>query len=148
MGDIILWIPKLIIFLVALFSVGLIISQYGTSEVDTKDLEFNVLFNRVIYSKNCLLYENERVYPGIINMDRFNELILKECFNNDNQGIKFSLGDKEIFVNKDVYDSKPLCGTSGKQGFTCKSKQFLVLIKDKDSIKPKFLNMDIVKKNE
>lgn len=148
-SDVILWTYRLLILLVVFFSIGFIISQYGVFDVDTKDLEFNVLFNRAIYSKNCLSYEDERVYPGIIDMDKFNEIVLKNCFKNDNQGIKFSLEGKELFVNKDFYESNIfLCNIPGKGGFKCKSKQFFVLIKDKDSVKSGFLNIKVVKKNE
>ena len=154
-GDIPLWTYRLLILLAVFFSIGIIISQYGTFEVDTKDLEFNVLFNRMIYSKNCLLFENERIYPGIIDMDKFNEIVLRDCFKNDNQGIKLSLGNKddleykEIFVNKEFYESNALlCNIPGKGGFKCKSKQFFVLIKDKDFFRPEFLNMGVIKKNE
>lgn len=39
-----------------------------------------ILVNRLLSSKNCFTYEEDgRVYPGMLDYDKFNEKRLKEC---------------------------------------------------------------------
>ena len=68
-----LWILAFIIFIFTiLFLKGLFDTQ-ASRNLDISDLEHFLITQKLLYDKNCLVYDDVRVYSGIIDLDKFNE---------------------------------------------------------------------------
>ncbi|MDP7180363.1 MAG: hypothetical protein QF824_03775 [Candidatus Woesearchaeota archaeon] len=132
-----------ILFILIPFYVGIrfIVGAALESSLSTGDLESHILFNRVFYSKNSVFYTNEltkRHYTNIVDIDKFNEQVLKDLFNETKLQISFKLTlepesqpPTEIFYNQKLYESiEPRLINKNYDSIT---QSILVTIKDEDT---------------
>lgn len=120
--EVIFVIPKIIFLTAALFAVVILVKMFIVTITDVREVESNILINRMLYSKDGLAYfDNDilRVYPGIIDIKKFelmkiNPNILESIvmsYGNDNPIIASRIilkrenkEDITIFYNKDRFD--------------------------------------------
>ncbi len=148
-GELILWIPRLLLLIISLLSVTWILGAYVNRSSDTTDVEFYILSNRLFYSKNCFSYGNK----SIIDINRFDQNILENCIDfGNNVGSKLTLNynDKniEIFANKDLFSRGFYTKDLKNKQYRYKNKKNYVLVFDKDTFYSGLLNVEIVFKNE
>ena len=63
------FIMRVIFLIIVLTAILFLINSYIRTEVQTFDAEASLFIQRVLYSKNCLAYQDEstgQVYPGIV----------------------------------------------------------------------------------
>ena len=75
-----------LLFLVISFMLfgSIIMSEVSLSNSIPNNVDTTVLVNRFLNSDDCFAYkdnETGRIYPGIIDIKKFNEDTLKECYN-------------------------------------------------------------------
>ena len=144
-------IPRVILVLILIFVIILIVSSYAHRKVDTYELENSILLNGLLYSKDCLAYEDYRVHAGVVDLNKLNENKIKECGEySNNIGFKielFSLDNsliKEVLVNNDLVDAYlPSCKAEHKK-LDCSSKVQYVLIRGERTI-PGILKLTVVR---
>lgn len=142
----------IIMFVLYLFSTSLI-----KTNIDVSNIRNLVFFNRVLYSPSSISYTDDyisRIYPGTIDINRFNDDILTKALNYTENKIAMRLEltnlenneIKEAYLNKEWYDRwEPL--TKFEQ-YEKKIKLRYVLIKDKDRLYKGLLRIDMVIVNE
>lgn len=106
---------KVIHFLVYGFVVfiglALLLTYVTTSEIVhitdiPKGLEKYVLIQRFLNNPDCLAYQDEntsRVYPGIVDLEKFTSERLDHCFNTENEkfsGFKLTINGESIQTSK------------------------------------------------
>lgn len=124
--------------------------------IDIDDTKSLIFVKRLIYSPNSISYTDpvtERIYPGIIDIERFNPATLENTFNftKNNIAAKIELTNlennekKEIYLNKEWYDRwEPL--TKFKQ-YKKTIKQRYVLINNNGNLEKGVLRVDMVLSN-
>ncbi len=140
---------------VILFVCGvLIVGSYLFTDknIETQGLERHLLINGLLYSPTCLSYSDElRSYPGIIDLDNFNENKLSNCISYEfgGQGFKLILYDvnetilKEVEVNPQVFTQGLLCGLK-ESNFECFSKRDYVLFENNSFFESGYLDIKVV----
>ena len=61
-----------------------LIHMYVITQIDTKEAEAAILINRILFSPNGISYFDEeisRTYPGIIDLEKFDDSILEQSIN-------------------------------------------------------------------
>lgn len=140
----------LVIFFL-IFYYGII--NYVDREVEIKDLQHNILIQRLFYDKNCFSFvDDERAYPGIIDLSKFNENRLSKCLayqQGKGQGFVLNLTDFNnnqlgyAGVNKEITLRMPECGVEDKQ-FECFFDKRYVLVWDEDKFEKALLNIEVI----
>lgn len=147
-GELILWIPRILLLVISLFSITWILGVYAARSSDTSDIEFYILTNRLLYSKNCFSYDGK----SIINADRFNQNVLENCINFGNHvALNLTLdynGKKtELIANEDLF--KRGFYTRGiRSKYDYRSKKRYILIFDENKFYSGWINIAAVFKNE
>lgn len=125
-------------------------------ETDTVELEQHTSLYRLFSSPNCFGYSNEGVFvPGVVDLTRFNEVTLNECFNlpeGKRTGVELKLsyldgteiGTYEI--NKRVVSQKIKCGLKGTN-HDCLSTRKYVLVSSSGELKRALLDVVVVNEN-
>ena len=75
--EVMLFIPRIIFLIAVLFAVVLLVKIFIITTIDINQVEANVLINRILYSKGGLAYYDKnigRLYPGIVDLNKFREL--------------------------------------------------------------------------
>jgi hypothetical protein len=67
--------------MIALLVFFLLINFYINNKIDTNRLQAEVTANRIIYSNTIMYEENQRVYIGIIDVKKFNDVTIDEKIN-------------------------------------------------------------------
>ena len=144
-------IPKLIAVSLVIVVVVAAFQIYINRDRNVTDIESHILAERFFYSKDCALYSNEvRAYPGVIDLSKFNENNLGNCYASDDISFKFSLRDldkniiKEVKINDFSFD---LCKVKNKN-FNCYFNRQYVLYFDNNIEKQGLVDTQIVIKNE
>jgi len=92
------------VFLVIL---GSLIMRSINLSADTHNLEYYLLYNRMVYSKDSIFYNDPtigRTYLGMIDFSKFKEETFSILFSeNKNFGAKLSVNNNDLFYNKDLY---------------------------------------------
>lgn len=146
-SEMVIWIWRFLFLIVVSIIFVFILSSYVHREIKIADLQENILITRLLYSQNCFGYEDVRIYPGIIDLEKFNEENLKKCIAHENR-IKFKLTlsneaneIKTIKDEEEIDDLIPLCEIKEKP-FTCFNETKYVLIKnEKKEFNKGFLNI-------
>lgn len=156
-GREIVYVFRFIILGVILAIIVFLLSTYLNRSVRTNDLEKNLIFTRLMYSKDCIVYEDPlRLYPGIIDLERVNENSLSNCFDikeSNKIGFILNITDidknpiKNVKLNKKVADLSYLCNIK-EIDFSCYSDTKYVLLKDFEGIKQGFIQINVVVSNE
>lgn len=157
------FILRILILIIVVFSVLYLVYSNVKREFDIFNTESDIVVQAVIYNPNGIfLFDKEinRLYPGIVDLAKFNQEYLDKNFNkalyfgdeNRHVGIKFTLKDfygksaNSITYNKRWYDQwEPLAKTGypGPGGAKIKSNQFFVLVKNNNEQKIKEIENQI-----
>ncbi len=162
-ADVFSWIPKIILMVAVMLAVLFLVRMFVVLAIDIKDAEVTVVMNRILYSPSGFSYKDEelnRVYPGIIDLEKFKKLNpdgktpLDEILyhpNNRMIAAKLQLRDfennkvAETFFNKRVYENLfPVTGIRGPSGATIKTKKVYMLYRENDKLKQGVLTIDII----
>lgn len=76
-ADVVLFIPRIILIIAVLFAIVILIKIFIITNVDVRQVEANVLINRLLSSKDGLSYYDEqlnRLYQGIIDLNKFKQI--------------------------------------------------------------------------
>ena len=100
--ELIIWIPRIIMLVIVVGTVFFLITLPVKQSFDIDKLQQTILRQRFIYSENCLAYKDDKVSPGIIDLKKFNQNNLENCFQaNDKLGVSLNLiknDTKTVFV--------------------------------------------------
>lgn len=145
-------IPKLIMITLTVIVIMASVYFYVNRDIDVRDIESHVLASRLYYSRNCALYfDGVRYYPGIIDLDKFNDDSLSRCYStNEKIAMKFTLKDVNSKVINEVKVNKfplELCSVKDKN-FLCYFNRQYVLYMDKGTKKEGVLDTNIIIKDE
>jgi hypothetical protein len=125
---------------------------FVNKSIESPDLERHLLINGLLYSSTCLNYADDyRSYPGIVDLDNFNENRLSNCisYKVGGQGFKLTLFDSnesfldEVEVNPSLFAQGLLCGLKESK-FECFSKRFYVLYEDNSFFERGYLDVKVV----
>ena len=157
----ILWFFFLI---VVLLSIVFLVRGYITVVIDTKDIEADLFYSEVLFTKEGISYYDEvidRAYPGIIDINKFNNEAFSRSisYGSDNYFISanFSLINQEgkeissFIYNEEGYKKwKPLTKRymPGPGSATKIQKQSYVLVKQGAGIIPAILYVEIIYPNK
>ncbi len=157
----ILWFFFLI---VVLLSIVFLVRGYITVVIDTKDIEADLFYNEVLFTKGGISYYDtiiDRVYPGIIDINKFNDDVFSKSisYGSTNYFISANLSlispdGKEIgsfIYNEEWYKKwKPLTKRylPGPGSATKIQKQSYVLVRQKEGIIPAILYAEIIYPNK
>lgn len=162
-----LWIPRLIFLVVVIFSIYLLIKLFITNKIDTFDVETSLFANSILFSKSLNFFDGDtnRINIGTIDLQKFEsentwqKLESEIGYSNDKKiAARISLKNldngmnyNDVFYRKDFYEQKKVIAdagfTKGPGGAKSSTKNFYVLIKDKDSISKGLSTIDVVMPN-
>ena len=146
-------LPRIFLTGFVLFFIFLILGVYLARDVRTEDLERSLLIKRLFYDQNCFSFTDERSYPGIIDLSKFQEERLEKCAFKENIGYKLDLremnGDsiKSVDVNKKLTTLLDFCDTS-KKNFQCYQDRSFVLVEDQGVRRNALLDIFVVIRDE
>ena len=134
-----------------------IFSIFIVREVNTSDLENHLIVHKLLVSDNCLAYsDGTRVFPGIINLDKFNEERLNNCLYSSfgkGSGVKLDFYyqerelSKSIELNGYLVAQYPLCGLKNSK-VNCYSTRKYVLYLGEDGFEKGILDLVVISKDE
>ena len=165
--EMIFFIPRILYLTAVLFATVILIKVFIIGAIDVREIESNILINRLIYSKDGLSYYDKdlnRIYPGIIELRKFNEMSSSNPNTLDNSIISYGAdnpiisakiilrqegkNDIVVYYNKNGYDKwEPRILTTVKGGAgSPKSikEQKYVLVKEEDKMTPAILEFNVV----
>ncbi|MBT3394898.1 hypothetical protein HOA59_01725 [archaeon] len=146
------------VFLI-LFVFGVLIfisTFYMDRGVELSGLDTHLLVNGLLYSPDCLSYSDEvRSYPGIVDLDNFNENKIIKCLSYGSGGLGFGveLYDSEmnsldnIEINSEIFVQGLLCDLKTSK-YSCSSKKLYVLYENNSEFYSGYLNIRAVARNE
>lgn len=158
-------VGQMIIRIIALTFITLVvvmfIRHFILVDLEVKDVEANVLVNRLIFSPNCIAYENldfGRVYPGIVDITRFNSAVLEECVyygeRNDFIAANLTLSyldaaeTQYTYLNKEGYILlQPRTNFKGEGGANYYAFERYVLVQDEENQRGAILTIEVVLPN-
>lgn len=151
-----LWVPRMaflaIVVVTIIFLTRFIVAIY----IQTADAQANVYINKILYDKDGIIrYENERPYPGVIDLNKFSESRLNSTmkFKKGEEGpcAKLTLknietgAEQTIFWNKRWYERlRPRAAFRGIGAPFSKEVDVLVSIYQDGRYVPAILNIDMV----
>ncbi len=165
--EVVFLIPKIIFLTAVLFAVVLLVKIFIVTATDVRETESTILLNRLIYAKDGLSYfdsQLNRVYPGIIDLNRFEELSKNNPNILDTQSISYGAQNQIIaakiilrregkdniisYYNKDKFDKwepRALATVTGGSGSVKLSyyQKYILVYKD-GKLSPGILKISIV----
>jgi hypothetical protein len=154
-----MWIPRIIFLTIVILSVVLLTIAYANKNIQTWQVESEIIAQRILFAPDGLAYHDplsNRVYPGIIDVEKLNTTILEESIfygkENKHIGAKITLINKgtnqtiaETIYNNIVYQRIAERGFLGRGGVDVKEKQFYyVLAKNKEKLTPATAKITVV----
>ncbi len=166
-GEMLMVIPKVFFLIAILFAFIILVKALIVTEVDVKHIESSILVNRLLFSKNGISYYDEsieRLYPGVIDFNRFEEISKNNPNILDNEIITYGVDNPMIaakitlkqedkkdviaYYNKDKFDRwepRVLPGIEGGAGSVRAFKQQkYVLVKNEEIISKGNLSFFII----
>jgi hypothetical protein len=143
--ELLLWIPRIILLVIIVGTVFYIITLPIKKNFQTDELQQNLLKQRFVYNENCLAYKDDRIYPGIIDIKKFDKENLEKCFQNNKIGVTLNLVNetiKTIRVNEKIAEKDAFCFDT--KHFFCTNYTYYVMIKN-EKIEPGLLNVHMIK---
>ncbi len=146
------------VFLI-LFVFGVLIfvsTFYMDRGVELSGLESHLIVNGLLYSPDCLSYSDEiRLYPGIIDLDNFNEDKISRCLSYGSGGFGYGveLYDVDMYsldsveINPEIFVQGLLCNLESSK-YICSSKKLYVLYENNSEFYPGYLNIRVVARDE
>lgn len=170
-GEVILVIPKILFLTAVLFAVVILVKVFIVAAIDVRQVESNVLISRLLYSRDALSYFDQdinRVYSGVIDLNKFKELSANNPNFLDNKVISYGAdnpiisakiilkqeGKSDIiaYYNKDRYDKwvpRVLPTVRGGAGSVKSFKDTkYILVKEEEKLSPAIMEFDIIGWNE
>jgi hypothetical protein len=166
-GEVIMTIPRILFLIAILFAFVILVKMLIITEVDSRQVESNILINRILFSKDGIAYYDVslgRSYPGIIDLKKFEEISKSNpnildteiiSYGSDNPiitaEITLKAENKEdivVYYNKDRFDKwepRVLPAIEGGAGsFKAFKEQRYVLVKDGEIFSPAILDFYII----
>ena len=138
-----IWIVRAIVFFVVISVVVIIIYIPISLSYNLEGVQHSLLRQHLISDKNCLAYEDSRVYPGTVDINKFTQANLEKCFDSTRYAVRLSLmtnPTNTITLNERLakfefcFDNK---------NFYCTSRTFYVLLENAE-VEQGLLNMEIL----
>lgn len=143
-SETVMWIVRItfviIISLLFLFAVN----SNNNRKIDINIIEGETILNRIFYSDNCFAYSDTRPYPGIIDLKKFNDDVLKKCLKGDYL-LKAELKNAgmAVYNDKNKYEQNiGFCKYTNK--FYCYEKEIYVIVNDNGKLKEDILSASFV----
>lgn len=145
-GDMPLWLLRLIVVIIIIVVIQIVINLFILQNIDTRSAEAKILTNRILFSGTGIIYKDKelsRVYPGIIDLDKFYDAGIERSLgilhDNGYFALRITLSDlegnklNEAYAYKTWYDNwKPVADLNleGKGGVDNFVEKRYVLIYD------------------
>jgi|GEM_PF-7041088 len=145
--EIIYWFFYIPLTAILIITLVMLASSILNQSSSTNNLEYYIFSQRAANAVSYQDITNGRLYPGIIDINRWNEIILGSAFDKEGyKGIEFGLKmtltylDKselplEIYYDKDSYEVS--------KAFYSTQRENYVLVKKADVLIPAKLNIDL-----
>ncbi len=151
--EVIGWVFNILIFGAILGIIVIITNSAFSKKLDTHNLEYSIISARIVNNPFCLAYEDKdtkRIYPGIIDISKFEENKLQECIITTDElrplGVRLELKTvnsnyEPIFLNEENYLDYSVLSFS--ELFVLENRSMYVLIKQGDELVPGILNFAV-----
>ena len=131
----------------------LMVSVYVNRDINTYELEGDILLARLLYSEDCLGYSEEgRVYTGVVDVNFFDETNIDTCLVlDDEKSLKIGLvgSGRTMYLNKEEFEKDSVvCLAEEHPSVDCYEKEFPVLYYSGDELKNDILEVFYIKENE
>jgi len=146
--EVMMYIPRLIFLAIMVMIIIVMVEGFKNDQVDTSQVEIEVMTQRLLFSPNAISYCDERCYPGIIdinlfeNQEAFNKRMSK-AFNSSDSRVAFRLkiqdGNilvRDVTYNQDAYNTWYQLSKAYKQQYVSKEKELLILYRENGQNKP------------
>lgn len=142
--DMMEWLPRIAVIVILIFIVHGLVSIGIKNEVDIFDAESEMIIQRLMYSRDSFTYHDadiDRLYPGMLELDKFTEQTLYSMFNpagdDGHLALRLTLAIwtksgqqsdvKQIYLNKENFDKWiVLTGFLGRGGKKLRTETFQV----------------------
>lgn len=145
-ADAILWFWRIILVTMITVFIFMNTAKYLNPSFSTEELELKILTAKLLYSDTCIKHIN----PGEIDLEKFNDAHLQNCYLKSNLGYKLNLTNLN---NKQIKTVKLLSSqqetdlklpTVSKNFKYVSSKEY-VLYYENNELKPGILNIEVIK---
>ncbi len=135
-----LWILYIFYIIIIAFTTVAVAGAAVNQPIPIDKAGFTTYANRILYSPSCLAHFSERPIPGIIDLNKFDQSRLADCFPLNVFGARLILDyitndtttSTITYINKGTYDiSKPVCFS---QPSACATLEHYVLVADASGI--------------
>jgi len=131
------------------------LSNHLNLDMDTVEVQQEMLVTELIYSPTCLAYEGDiGIRVGVIDIDKMNKENLNVCASKAGTGYRMALKSMtgEIIKTVDMMDSDlevqiPVCKIK-ENPFTCGEFNEFVLYPVDEKLKPAILKIEVVSPDE
>jgi len=142
--------------MVALLAFFLLVNFYIVNRIDTNRLQAEVTANRIIYSDAIMWQDNSRVYPGIIDINKFNDDTLGRRIDyatKSHAAAQLKIIDNKdgtekyppAYLNKAQYENfQAIIGKEGKGSATMYTKDYPITYRNGDESNYGTLIMNII----
>lgn len=105
-----------------------------SKELETGNAEQNLIIDRLVYSKDCLAYDDGlRTYPGIIDLAKLFEERIGNCLKKEGLAIKLTLNNQAYYNDKFLYISISNECPLKVSKVTCLAKKLPVVLSNKQN---------------
>jgi len=148
----IVWLWRIAITFIIVGFIYFVTVDYLSAEIKTGGIEEQILLNNLISSEDCLAYKDARTFPGIIDLEKFNEARLRKCYDKNNFGFRISIAElsniNSITKSVDILSDEKkniidVC--SSVQSYKCADISQYVLVKDNDKTYPAVIKLKVIK---
>jgi hypothetical protein len=105
------WLYKLLMTAIIAAVCILLVSSAVKTELNTRELQGDLLLNRILYSPDSVWYtEGGAVRPGVIDLQKFtqeqmnNNFIYRDGYGGANITLSYGNEKKSIFIEKNTFD--------------------------------------------
>lgn len=142
----ILWLLRIGIVIIVIIYLYAMVGFNISKKQDVDDLTLQIIQQKLLYSPDCFVYQDDKFHPGIFDMNKLNEEVLQSCLDTKEYGVEINLildnQEKTIFLNQDITKDKVLCGH--EKAIRCMKDSHYILIKEGDKLKPAFMQILII----
>ncbi len=147
-GELILWIPRMLLLIITLFSVVWILGAQVSRSSDTSDVEFYILTNRLFYSQNCFSYDGK----SIVDANKFDQSVLENCISFGDHAaanliLDYNGKNIELIANEDLF-KRGFYARSLRSKYSYKIDERHILVFEGDKIYPGRISIGAVFRNE
>ena len=145
-ADAIIWFWRIILVTMITIFIFMNTAKYLNPGFETEEFELKILTAKLLYSDTCIKYKN----PGEIDLEKFNDAHLQNCYLKSNLGFKLNLtnlDDKQIKVAELLspqQETDLILPTVSKNFKYLSSKEY-VLYYENNELKPGILNIEVIK---